>query len=90
MATKGKSKGKKASKAKTAKPRAAKVVEIPANVTQAVSKALKDESLSNCEAIRQVAKRLGSVRRIVLEQAFVKAGMKVGTVRRQIQEGRAA
>jgi hypothetical protein len=46
---------------------------------------------SKCEAIRVVAAKFPKERRIMLEQVFVKQHrMNVGTVRRQIQEGRAA
>lgn len=53
-------------------------------------KAKKGEQ-SKCEAIRKTARKFGKARRIVLEVVFVK-GLKqnLGTVRRQIQEGRAA
>lgn len=68
----------------------------PSNVAKAVKayKALggkiKSGDLSKCEAVRKVAKQLGSVRRVEIEQAMVKSfGMNLGTVRRQIQEARA-
>lgn len=45
---------------------------------------------SKCEVVRTLAKRFGSVRRGEIEATFVKGlRMNLGTVRRQIQEGRA-
>jgi hypothetical protein len=53
--------------------------------------AVKKGDQSMVAAIRKIAKRLGSVRRIEIESVLTKAPFKLnlGTVRRQIQEGRA-
>jgi hypothetical protein len=52
---------------------------------------VKKGDQSMVAAIRKVAMRLGSVRRIEIEHVLTAAPFKlnVGTVRRQIQEGRA-
>ena len=51
---------------------------------------VKKGDQSKCEAVRKVAKRLGSVRRIELESVLTKQfGMKLPTVRTQIQIARA-
>ncbi len=52
--------------------------------------AVKKGDKSTVEAIRAVAKRLRSVRRIEIEKVLTgQFKMNLGTVRRQIQEGRA-
>jgi hypothetical protein len=93
-----KAKAKKASKAKQSKKAVRKPTELNKDHLAKVSKAMKSEMAavskgdqSKVEAIRKIAKRLASVRRIEIEAVLTKApfNFNVGTVRRQIQEGRA-
>jgi hypothetical protein len=93
-----KAKAKKASKAKQSKKAVRKPTELNKDHLAKVSKAMKAEMAavnkgdqSTVEAIRKVAKRLASVRRIEIEHVLTSAPFKMnlGTVRRQIQEGRA-
>lgn len=93
-----KAKAKKASKAKQSKKAVRKPTELDkahlAKVTAAMKHemaAVKKGDKSTVEAIRAVAKRLASVRRIEIEAVLTKApfSLNLGTVRRQIQEGRA-
>lgn len=85
-----KAKTKKAA-GKKAVVRKVAVVEIPAAVSAAAAKAMKNDDLSVCEAVRKVAGQFPKVRRAAIEQCFVK-GHKLNqfTVRRQIQLGREA
>ncbi|MDZ4344094.1 MAG: hypothetical protein U1E51_16870 [Candidatus Binatia bacterium] len=72
------------------KPRAVKSVEVPATVTAAAKKEMAREDISNCQAIRNVAKKFAKIERKVLIAVFVgNFKMNAGTVSRQIQEGRA-
>lgn len=83
--------------AKKAKKSAKKVVvkvasfDVNQKVLSAAKAELKKEDQSKVEVIRKIAKRFASVRRGEIEATFVK-GLKfnLGTVRRQIQEGRAS
>lgn len=59
-------------------------------VTSALKAELKKDGVSKCEALRKVAKRFGSVRRIEIEAAAVKGcKMNLATVRTQVQIARA-
>lgn len=63
---------------------------VNAKVLAAAKALLKKGEQSKCEVVRSMAKRFGSVRRGEIEATFVKGlRMNLGTVRRQIQEGRA-
>lgn len=83
---------KKASKKATKKVgRKPENVAVRDDILKVAKKELANKEQSKCEAIRKVAKRFGSARRIELEAVFVRGcKMNLGTVRRQIQEGRAA
>ena len=72
--------------------RKTKVVEVPANIAAAAKAAMSNEEISQCEAIRKVARQFKSAERKVLIKLFTDAPFKInkGTVARQIQEGRAA
>ena len=90
------SKKAKASK-KAAKPVAKKggrkpeVIAMREDILKTAKAELAKDGQSKCEAVRKIAKRYGSARRIELEKVFVTGcRMNLGTVRRQIQEGRAA
>lgn len=68
----------------------------PANIDKvvkamrALQPKVKAKELSKCEAVRKIAKQLGTVRRIEIEVALVKHfAMNKGTVARQIQDARA-
>lgn len=81
-------------KSKKAKSKKAviKVASFPVNakVLAAAKSELKKDDQSKVEVIRKIAKRFGSVRRGEIEATFVKGlRFNLGTVRRQIQEGRA-
>jgi hypothetical protein len=90
-ATKKPAKTKAAKPATPAKGRKVEVVEMDQKILAAAKKEMARDDISNCQAMRNVAKRFGAARPIVLEKVFVE-GLKMnkGTVRRQIQEGRAA
>ena len=62
-----------------------------AKITTAMKREMAKEDQSMCAAIRNVAKRLASVRRAEIMHVLTAAPFKfnAGTVRRQIQEGRA-
>lgn len=62
----------------------------PALVAEA-QKQMKREDISDCEAIRNVAKKFAKAKRGELMAVFVgQLKMNKGTVARQIQQGRAA
>lgn len=87
-AKKGKSKKVRAAR-KPTELNAANVAKVKSAMTAEMKK-VKAKDISKCEAIRNVAKRLGSVRRIEVEAALVKGfGLNLGTVRTQIQAARA-
>lgn len=68
---------------------AANVAKVQSAYADLKSKVAKGD-MSQCEAIRKVAARYTSVRRIEIEAALVKGHkLNVGTVRTQIQRGRA-
>lgn len=72
------------------KPRAVVAVEVPANVVVAAKKEMAREDISNCQAVRNVAKKFSSTPRKVLITLFVRDfKMNKGTISRQVQEGRA-
>lgn len=88
----------KAKTKKQAKKASRKPTELNKSHLAKVTAAMKSEMASvkkgdqsMVEAIRKVAKRLASVRRIEIEHVLTAAPFKLnlGTVRRQIQEGRA-
>jgi len=81
----------KATKNIPAKRERAPVV-VPPNVAAAAKKEMAREDISQCEAIRKVAKQFKTTERKVLVKLFTEAPFKInkGTVARQIQEGRAA
>lgn len=84
---------KKSAKKATRKPtelNKANLAKVTAKMKQLAAKVKKDE-MSTVEAIRTLAKSLASVRRIEIEAVLTKApfNFNLGTVRRQIQEGRA-
>lgn len=60
-----------------------------AKVESALKAEMKKEDQSKCEAIRKVAKKFGSVRRIEIEAAAKNLRLNVATVRTQIQAARA-
>lgn len=66
------------------------LAKVTAKMKVLAAKVKKDE-MSTVEAIRVLSKSLASVRRIEIEAVLTKApfNMNLGTVRRQIQEGRA-
>lgn len=68
----------------------ANLAKVSAKMKALATKVKKDE-MSTVEAIRVLAKSLASVRRIEIEAVLTKApfNFNLGTVRRQIQEGRA-
>jgi hypothetical protein len=91
-------KAKSKAKTKTSKKAVRKPTELDKGNLAKVASAMKSEmssvkkgDQSTVEAIRKIAKRLASVRRIEIEAVLTKApfNLNVGTVRRQIQEGRA-
>lgn len=72
------------------KDRKAVVVEVPSTIVQAAKKEMAREDISDCQAIRNVAKKFKTAKRGVLQKVFTDAPFKMnkGTVNRQIQEGR--
>lgn len=86
-------KAKKAAKKSVRKPtelNKANLAKVTAKFKSFAAK-VKSGDMSTVEAIRATAKSLSSVRRIEIEAVLTKApfSLNLGTVRRQIQEGRA-
>lgn len=81
-------------KAKTAKKStkvAAVAAVLPHAVVVDVEKVMKRDDISNCEAVRIIAKRYKSVKRGLLKSLLVeKFKLNPGTVNKQIQDGRSA